>query len=281
MKPGIALDHRLPRRALGALVRLATRWRWRPWKNALIRLFVRRYGVDLAEAASADPADYVHFDAFFTRALKPGARVPDPAADALLCPADGRISQAGTVRDGRIVQAKGREYTVAELLTDAQAAACYDGGCFLNIYLSPRDYHRVHMPCHGRLAETLHVPGTLFSVAPQAVAGIDRLFARNERLVCHFEDGAGPFAVVMVGALLVSGISTVWAGTVAPPHARGLRRRRHDGPRLQRGAELGRFHMGSTVIVLLPPGRALLDAGLRPQQPVRVGMRLGRMLSPL
>ena len=277
MKAGVAFSHLLPQHALSALVRTAARWRWQPWKHFLIRRVVRAYGVDLDEAAQPDADAYAHFDAFFTRALKPGARPLDPAADALLCPADGRISQAGAITAGRIVQAKGRDYSAAELLGDATAARCYDAGSFVNVYLSPRDYHRVHMPCAGSLQETMHIPGRLFSVAPAAVAGVDRLFARNERLVCHFEGARGPFVVVMVGALLVSGISTAWDASVVPPYARRIRRRRHAGPQLAAGAEMAQFHMGSTVIVLFPGGGATLDAELRPEHTVRMGQRLGRL----
>ena len=170
MKPSVALSHLLPQHALSALVRAATRWRWQPWKNWLIARVVRSYGVDLQEAEHADAAAYIHFDAFFTRALKPDARplATDPAA--VLCPADGRISQAGAIAQGRIVQAKGRSYSVAELLADPAAAERYAEGNFVNVYLSPRDYHRVHMPLTGNLLETVHVPGRLFSVAPAAVA---------------------------------------------------------------------------------------------------------------
>lgn len=279
MRFSITLSHVLPQHALSALVRVATRWRWRPWKNWLIRRVVRSYGVDMAEAENPDPASYAHFDAFFTRALKPGARPLDADPRSLLCPADGRISHAGAVRDGRIVQAKGRDYSVAELLGDAAATQRYAQGSFVNVYLSPRDYHRVHMPCAGRLVETLHIPGRLFSVAPAAVAGVDRLFARNERLVCHFDSAHGPFVVIMVGALLVSGISTVWAGNVVPPYAHIPQRVRQAGPQLPAGAEMARFHMGSTVIVLLPAGAATLRVELVPELAVRTGQRLGTLSS--
>ena len=279
MRFTVALSHVLPQHTLSALVRAATRWRWRPWKNWLIQRVVRSYAVDLSEAENPDPTQYAHFDAFFTRALRPGARPLDGDPRSLLCPADGRISQSGAIRDGRIVQAKGRDYSVAELLGDGAAAQRYAQGSFVNVYLSPRDYHRVHMPCAGRLVETQHIPGRLFSVAPAAVAGVDRLFARNERLVCHFDGVHGPFVVVMVGALLVSGISTVWAGTVVPPYAHAPQRARHAGPQLAAGAEMARFHMGSTVIVLLPAGAATLRIGLVAELAVRMGERLGTLSS--
>lgn len=278
MSARLWLQYALPHRALSRVVHWATRWTWRPWKDFLIGTVVRRFAVDMAEAAEPSPRAYPHFNAFFTRALKPGARRPDNDAGALLCPADGRISQAGRIEAGRIFQAKGQSFTAAELLADAEAAAPYRDGHFITVYLSPRDYHRVHMPLAGELLETVHVPGRLFSVAPFAVEGVPRLFARNERLVCHFRGEHGPFAVVMVGALLVSGVATVWGGAEIPPYAARIVRRdwRGRGVRLERFAEMARFEMGSTVIVLLPAGGGSLEPGLRPDQPVRVGQRLGR-----
>lgn len=273
----VLLQYILPHRALSRVVYWATRRTFAPWKNWLIGTIVRNYQVDMAEAAQPDPRAYEHFNAFFTRALKPGARQPDADPSALLCPADGRISQAGAIVDGRIFQAKGQSYTAAELLGDEAAAAPFRNGRFVTVYLSPRDYHRVHMPLAGTLVETVHVPGRIFSVAPFAVEAIPRLFARNERLVCHFDGEHGPFAVVMVGAILVSSVSTVWDGLVIPPYAPGIRRKSFAGRdiRLERFAEMGRFNMGSTVILLLPPGSVELDP-LAPQQAVKVGQRLGK-----
>ena len=275
----VLLQYILPHRALSRVVYRATRWRFAPWKNWLIGTIVRNYAVDMSEAAQPDARAYPHFNAFFTRALRPDARPADTDPAAVLSPADGRISQTGRIVAGRIFQAKGHDYTAAELLGgDEAAAAPYRDGCFINVYLSPRDYHRVHMPLQGTLRETVHVPGRIFSVAPFAVAAIPRLFARNERLVCHFDGEHGPFAVVLVGALLVSSVSTVWDGLVIPPYASSIRRKSFAGQHitLERCAEMGRFNMGSTVIVLLPAGRAALDDELRPQQAVRVGQRLGR-----
>ena len=275
----VLLQYILPHRALSRVVYRATRWRFAPWKNWLIGSIVRNYAVDMSEAAQPDARAYPHFNAFFTRELRPDARPADTDPATVLSPADGRISQTGRIVAGRIFQAKGHSYTAAELLGgDEAAAAPYRDGCFINVYLSPRDYHRVHMPLHGTLRETVHVPGRIFSVAPFAVAAIPRLFARNERLVCHFDGERGPFAVVLVGALLVSSVSTVWDGLVIPPYASSIRRKSFAGQHitLERCAELGRFNMGSTVIVLLPAGRAALDDELQPQQAVRVGQRLGR-----
>jgi phosphatidylserine decarboxylase len=279
MKPSILLQYALPHRLLSRIVYWATRWTWRPWKNFLINQIVRRYAVDLSEAQTPDPVAFEHFNAFFTRLLKPGARQADPAPDALLCPADGRVSQAGPIRAGRIVQAKGQDYTVAELLASEEDAAAYADGSFITVYLSPRDYHRAHMPLAGRLRSTVHVPGRLFSVAPAPVAAIPRLFARNERLVCHFDGEHGPFVVVMVGAMLVSSVSTVWSGLEIPPYASRVTRREWADKdlRLERFAEMARFNMGSTVIVLLPARVGAIATDLHPEQPVRVGQRIGRV----
>ncbi len=276
-KLAIFLQHALPARLLSAIVRAATRWTFAPWKNFMIRTINRIYDVDVAEAASANLDDYPHFNAWFTRALKPGARPAHPSPETILMPADGRISELGRIDEGRIVQAKNHRFTAAELLADEAAAAPYQGGSFITVYLSPRDYHRVHMPYAGTLLETVHVPGRLFSVAPFTVADIPGLFARNERLVCHFETAFGPMAVVLVGAMLVSGVETVFGGVEIPPYARAIRRRdyRVQEPRvtLPRNAELGRFNMGSTVVLLFPPGVAL-DPHLSADDAVKVAQRL-------
>jgi phosphatidylserine decarboxylase len=280
MSPAVALQYLLPHRLLSRLALHAANWRWRPWKDWLIGLVIRRFDVDMSEAAQPDPQAYPSFNAFFTRALKPGARIPDPDPRALSMPADGRISQIGHVESGRIFQAKGQSYTAAELLGDADAAEPFANGWFATIYLAPRDYHRVHMPWTGTLRETLHVPGRIFSVAPFAVQAIPRLFARNERLVCHFDTGFGPMAVVMVGAVLVSGVETVWSGIENPRYASRIVRKdwRGKGITLDRFAEMARFNYGSTVIVLLPKDRVSLEASLQAEQAVRLGQRLGRVL---
>ncbi|MEO5623364.1 MAG: archaetidylserine decarboxylase [Dokdonella sp.] len=279
MRPAVALQYLLPHRFLSRLVLWGTRWTFAPWKDFLIGTIIKNYNVDMLEALDPDAHSYRHFNAFFTRALKPGAR-PQPAdADAIVCPADGRISQTGSIESGRMLQAKGQSFSAAELLGDQASAAAYADGSFLTVYLSPRDYHRVHMPLAGELVETLHVPGRIFSVAPFAVAAIGRLFARNERLVCHFRGERGPFAVVLVGAILVSGIETVWRGVEVPPYAAKPIRRdyRGRGIQLARGAEMGRFNMGSTAIVLLPASLGRFNNDLTPEQPVKVGELVGRL----
>ncbi len=274
----VFLQYILPHRALSRMVYRATRWTFAPWKNWLISTIVRNYKVDMTEAVQPDPLAYQHFNAFFTRKLRPDVRRADSNPDALLSPADGKISQSGAIVDARIFQAKGQSYTTTELLGgDETAATPYRSGRFVTVYLSPRDYHRVHMPLKGTLKETVHVPGRIFSVAPFAVEAIPRLFARNERLVCHFDGEHGPFVVVMVGAILVSSVATVWDGLVIPPYASSIRHKSFEGQNitLERFAEMARFNMGSTVIVLLPESTTILDA-LEPQQVVRVGQRIGQ-----
>ncbi len=280
MSPLTALTYVLPHRLLSSLARTLAYSTNPSIKQWLIDTVTRKFGVDLSEAAEPDPRAYPSFNAFFTRALKPGARIADPDPSALLMPADGHISQCGDIVDGRIFQAKGQSYTAAELLGDAEAARPFADGLFATVYLSPRDYHRVHMPWTGTLRETVHVPGRLFSVGTAAVADVPRLFARNERLVCHFDTEFGPMASVMVGALLVSGVETVWSGVEIPAYADLISRKdyRGKGIVLERFAEMARFNYGSTVIVLLPKDAAMLDPSLKAEMPVRLGQRLATRL---
>jgi phosphatidylserine decarboxylase len=273
MSPITALTYVLPHRLLSSLARRLAYSRNPAIKQWLIDTVTRKFGVDLNEAAEPDPKAYPSFNAFFTRALKPGARQPDPAADTLLMPADGHISQCGEIVDGRIFQAKGRSFTAAQLLGEEAAAAPFADGVFATVYLSPRDYHRVHMPWAGTLRETVHVPGRLFSVGTDAVKSVPGLFARNERLVCHFDTDFGPMCLVMVGALLVSGVETVWSGVEIPAYGDAVARKdyRGKGIALARFAEMARFNYGSTVIVLLPKGVAELNPQLQAEMPVRLG----------
>ena len=279
MSPLTALTYVLPHRALSALARKLAYSAKPAISQRLIDTVVAKFGVNLSEATESDPRAYPTFNAFFTRALKPGARTPDPDPQALLMPADGRISQCGPIDNGRIFQAKGQSFTAAELLGDATAAEPFANGVFATVYLSPRDYHRVHMPWTGTLRETVHVPGRLFSVGTEAVRDVPGLFARNERLVCHFDTDFGPMASVMVGALLVSGVETVWSGVEIPDYADEVVRRdwRGQGIVLERFAEMARFNYGSTVIVLLPPGAATLSPELAAETPVRLGQTLARL----
>ena len=279
MSPLTALTYVLPHRLLSSLARRLAYSTTPAIKQRLIDAVIAKFGVDMTEAADPDPRHYPSFNAFFTRALKPGARVADPDPRALLMPADGRISQLGKIVDGRIFQAKGQSFTVEELLGDAEAARAYREGLFATVYLSPRDYHRVHMPWTGILRDTVHVPGRLFSVGPDAVASVPRVFARNERLACHFDTDFGPMCQVMVGALLVSGVETVWGGVEIPPYGHGIRHRdyRNRDIKVERFAEMARFNYGSTVIVLLPPGVAEFAPGLQAESPVKLGQRLATL----
>lgn len=265
----------LPKQALTALAGRIARAEGGGLTTQLIELFIRRYGVDMGEAAESDPAAYRSFNAFFTRALKPGLR-PLASAD-WLCPVDGAISQFGPIAQGELLQAKGHHYSVRALLGgDAELAAPYDHGSFATLYLSPRDYHRIHMPCQGRLLRMVHVPGALFSVNPTTARGVPGLFARNERVVCCFDGPMGPFVLVLVGATIVGSMATVWHGTVNPPRPGTIRDWRYDergsaSVSLARGAEMGRFMLGSTVVVLVPGRGFDFNPAWLPGGAVRMG----------
>ncbi|WP_282296730.1 archaetidylserine decarboxylase [Stenotrophomonas sp. PS02289] len=275
------LTYVLPHRLLSSMARSLAYSSNPKISRWLIDTVTAKFGVNLAEAANPDPRSYPTFNQFFTRALKPGARVADPDPRSLLMPADGRISQLGPIQDGVIFQAKGQSFTAAQLLGDDAAAEVYRNGLFATVYLSPKDYHRVHMPWTGTLVETVHVPGRLFSVGPAAVNTVPALFARNERLVCHFETDFGPMVQVMVGALLVSGVETVWSGEEIPAYGDRITRKdyRGKGITLERFAEMARFNYGSTVIVLLPPGVAEFAPGLGAERAVRLGEALATLRS--
>lgn len=269
----------LPTRWLSSLVFRITQIRHPGFKRRLIRLFLRGFEVDLSEAEFEVIDNYDSFNHFFTRALRPGARSLPADPQAFISPVDGTISQLGDIGDGRIVQAKGLCYSVLELLGgDAEAAEAFRNGRFCTIYLAPYDYHRIHMPIGGRLRKWSYVPGRLFSVNAATARALPNLFARNERLNAIFDTDAGPFALTMVGALFVGSLETVWAGRVSPPHLRGAPTHYETlAPvLLGRGDELGRFNMGSTVILLLPPGAVEWSASARPGGTVRMGQALGR-----
>jgi phosphatidylserine decarboxylase len=273
----------LPHGLLSRLVRVIARCRLRLVKDLLISAFMRRFAIDLSEAETGTATDYPDFNSFFTRALKPGARLLPEASNAISCPVDGFVSQAGQLDQDRILQAKGHHYSLSRLLGgDPGRAAPFLGGHFATLYLSPRDYHRIHMPVDGRLVETVYVPGRLYSVAPHTTRAIPGLFARNERLICLFETASGPMAVVMVGAIFVSCMETVWGGVVNPRMRGALQSRRHDLPEggvieLARGMEMGRFNMGSTVIVLFGPDQAHWLETLQAGMPVKMGDVLGTL----
>ena len=266
----------LPHHAISRLTRHLARMR-SPWLPRVLDWFVRRYRVDLEEAAETDLARYETFNAFFTRALRPGARPVASEPDALVSPVDAAVSQIGPIDGTALVQAKGMHYTAAALLGSVERAALFSGGHFATLYLSPRDYHRIHMPVDGVLRETVYIPGRLFSVADHTVRTVPNLFARNERMAAIFDTPAGPMALVMVGALNVGSIETVWAGEVAPRsvHAPETVIYRQDEVRLARGEEMGRFNLGSTVILLFAKDRMEWQEGLAPESKVRVGERIG------
>ncbi len=277
----IILQYLLPQHLLSRLVGKLAETQI-PWlKDLLISRFIAQYKVDMSEAAAPDYRNYTNFNAFFTRALKDNARPIAPGPADIACPADGAISQLGQIIDGRIFQAKGQDYSLLQLLGgDREAAALFAGGSFATVYLSPRDYHRVHMPLAGTLQSMTYIPGALFSVNTTTAENVQGLFARNERAVCLFETEAGPMAVILVGALIVAGIETVWDGQIAPP-PRGIKTTDYrKGAReiyLEKGAEMGRFKLGSTAIVLFAKDRAQWADKFTATTPTRLGEVLGTL----
>lgn len=273
--PFVALQYLLPKQLLTAAAGAFARAELGGLTTAAIKGFAARYRVNLAEAEQPNPASYRSFNEFFTRPLRAGAR-PIATAD-FVCPVDGAVSVVGMLDGDRLVQAKGHHYTTMALLGgDAERAARFSGGSFATIYLSPRDYHRIHMPLAGRLTRMVHVPGALFSVNPETVRGVPGLFARNERVVCHFETAFGPFVLVLVGATIVGSMATVWHGVVNPPRPGSIRAWDYplDGAgavSLAQGAELGRFLLGSTVVMLFPKPGVRFGADWQPGRPTRMG----------
>ena len=268
----------LPKRALTQLAGALARRPLGGFTQSSIRRFVARYRVDMSEAVEPDIARYATFNDFFTRALRDGAR-PLAAAD-FICPVDGAISQFGRIEGDQIFQAKGHRYSTRALVGgDAELAAKFEGGEFATLYLSPRDYHRIHMPCYGRLQRMIHVPGELFSVNPTTARGVPGLFARNERVVCVFEGRFGPFVLVLVGATIVGSMATVWHGQVNPPRTGQVREWRYgDLPiSLQAGEEMGRFLLGSTVVLLFPEGQLDFDPTWSAGGAVRMGQSMGAL----
>ncbi|MGE0330567.1 MAG: archaetidylserine decarboxylase [Ramlibacter sp.] len=269
----------LPKRALTVFAGRVAGARAGGITTAIIRRFVARYGVNMAEAANPDIASYASFNEFFTRPLKPGAR---PLADARwVCPVDGAVSQLGPIERDQIFQAKGHHYSTRALLGgDATLAAQFDDGAFATIYLSPKDYHRIHMPCAGRLTRMIYVPGDLFSVNPTTARGVPGLFARNERVVCVFDTPHGPFVNVLVGATIVGSMATVWHGVVNPPRPGSVREWTYADKNitLSQGDEMGRFLLGSTVVMLWPKGTIQFNPAWAAAQPVRLGEAMGHPL---
>ena len=266
----------IPKQALTALAGKFASMKAGNTTTAVIRWFVKRYNVNMAEAANSDISSYATFNDFFTRPLKDGAR---PLAQAdLVCPVDGAISQFGPIKKDQIFQAKGHSYSTTALVGgDAALAAEFEDGHFATLYLSPKDYHRIHMPCAGVLRRMIYVPGDLFSVNPTTARGVPGLFARNERVVCVFDSPQGPFVQVLVGATIVGSMATVWHGLVNPPRPGQLWERlyKDGGVKLAQGAEMGRFLLGSTVVLLFPRGPLAFNPQWAPAGAIRMGEKMG------
>ncbi len=276
----VLLQYLLPKQGLTRFAGLVAGYRGGRFSTALIRWFVGRYHVDMSEAAEPDISRYASFNDFFVRALKPGQR---PIADApWVSPVDGAVSQCGAIAVDQIFQAKGHRYSTTTLVGgDRTLAAEFDNGWYATLYLSPRDYHRIHMPCDGRLLRMIHVPGDLFSVNPVTARGVPGLFARNERLVCLFDNPAGRFVLVLVGATIVGSMATVWHGTVNASRPGRIREWRYDGAAdetiaLRQGEEMGRFMLGSTVVMLFPAGPLRFNADWAAGAPIRLGEMMAR-----
>jgi len=272
MEAAVLVQYLLPKQWLTRIAGRLAGWRGGPATSFLIERFIARYGVNMAEAANPDPRAYASFNEFFTRPLRPGVR--PQAAARLVCPVDGAISQFGRIERDQIFQAKGHTYSTRALLGgDTTLAGAYEEGYFACLYLSPKDYHRIHMPCDGKLMRMIHVPGDLFSVNPATARGVPGLFARNERVVCLFESPQGPFAMVLVGATIVGSMATVWHGVLNPPPPSRVREWRYDdaGVELGQGGEMGRFLLGSTVVMLLPSGTRRFNPAWAPGKTIRLG----------
>ena len=274
MSPRLAVapQYLTPKQALTAFAGLVAGWQGGAVTTGIIRRFVAKYGVNMAEAVEPDITRYASFNDFFTRALKPGAR--PLAASEWVSPVDGAISQFGAIEGDQIFQAKGHRYSTTALVGgDAALAAQFTDGHFATLYLSPKDYHRIHMPCAGKLLRMIHVPGDLFSVNPTTAQGVPGLFARNERVVCVFEGERGPWVLVLVGATIVGSMATVWQGVINPPRPGKLREWRYDKQdvRLVQGEEMGRFLLGSTVVLLFPPGPLKFNPTWAPGGAIRMG----------
>lgn len=271
----------LPHHALSGMMSKLTHCENKTWKNLFIRQIIKHYGVNMDEALESDVNTYPSFNKFFTRELKPGVRPFSTESNAIVCPADGAVSQAGDITGGKIFQAKGKSFTATDLLGgDAARAEPFNNGVFTTIYLSPKDYHRLHMPLTGTLREMVHIPGRLFSVNPATVNSVPELFARNERVAAIFDTEVGPMALVLVGAIFVSSVETVWHGVVTPPSITEVQNWQYgdDAPTLNIGEEMGRFNMGSTIIVLFGKDKAEWDAEFKAEKMVKLGELIGRVV---
>ena len=271
----------LPHHALSSMMSKLTHCENKTWKNLFIKQIIKHYGVNMDEARESDINAYLSFNDFFTRELKPGVRPISAEKNAIVCPADGAVSQAGGITDGKIFQAKGKSFTATDLLGgDAERAAPFNDGVFTTIYLSPKDYHRLHMPLTGTLREMVHIPGRLFSVNTATTNSVPGLFARNERVATIFDTDAGPMALILVGAIFVSSVETVWHGVVTPPSVTSVQSRQYgdDAPILKIGEEMGRFNMGSTIIVLFGKDKAEWDDEFKAEKTVKLGELIGRIV---
>lgn len=272
----------LPHHMLSSMMSLLTHCENKTWKNLMIKQIISHYGVNMEEARESDIQAYRSFNDFFTRELKPGVRPLSTETNAIVCPADGAVSQAGVITDGNIFQAKGKSFTATDLLGgDAERAAPFNNGIFTTIYLSPKDYHRLHMPLTGTLREMVHIPGRLFSVNPATVNSVPGLFARNERVAAIFDTDSGPMALILVGAIFVSSVETVWHGVVTPPSITTVQSWQYqdDAPTLKIGEEMGRFNMGSTIIVLFGKDKAKWDDEFEAGKEVKLGELIGRVVA--
>ena len=271
----------LPHHALSRMMSKLTHCENMIWKNLFIKQIIRHYGVNMDEAQERDINAFLSFNDFFTRTLKPGARPLTTELNAIACPADGAVSQAGNITDGKIFQAKGKSFTTLDLLGGSfERAEPFNNGVFTTIYLSPKDYHRLHMPLTGTLREMVHIPGRLFSVNTATTNSVPGLFARNERVAAIFDTEAGPMALILVGAIFVSSIETVWHGVVTPPSITSVRSWQYQdsAPTLKIGEEMGRFNMGSTIIVLFGKDKAQWDTGFTADKVVKLGEKIGNIL---
>jgi phosphatidylserine decarboxylase len=271
----------LPHHALSSMMSKLTHCENKTWKNLFIKQIIKHYGVNMAEALEPDINAYKSFNDFFTRELKSSIRPLSTERNAIACPADGEVSQAGDIADGKIFQAKGKSFTATELLGgSAKRAEPFNNGVFTTIYLSPKDYHRLHMPLTGTLREMVHIPGRLFSVNTATTNSVPGLFARNERVAALFDTDAGPMALILVGAIFVSSVETVWHGVVTPPSVTTVQSWQYqdNAPRLEIGEEMGRFNMGSTIIVLFGKDKVQWDAEFKAEKTVKLGELVGRVV---
>jgi len=266
----------LPHHLISAVVFKVARIKWAPVKTLTLKVYLSLHEVNMSEAVEENPYAYETLNAFFTRALKPSVRLIDDTENTMICPVDGKVSQAQAIKNGRVFQAKGQDYSLLELVGGIDKLANdFTNASFATIYLSPRDYHRIHMPIDGKLTDMVYVPGRLFSVAPHTVNTVPRLFARNERLVCKFETDHGPMIMILVGAVNVSAIDTVWAGSVTPPSKNKIIHTTYENVdiSLKKGIEMGRFNLGSTVVLLMND-KVTLDDAIKHDEAVILGQKL-------